>query len=145
MYDANAYEYSDVAAALSASWKQAFGRAVESASENTEGAELAGQHSKHISNVINYDAELLPPLYMRFFRFRVAGGEPLHQPSPFIVFDLTFTTGVIANDSEDTAAAAAESAEAENMGVIGEHKAPARVQREQHMPPAALKSGGAKS
>ena len=144
MYDANAYEYSDVAAALSASWKQAFGRAVESASENTEGAELAGQHSKHISNVINYDAELLPPLYMRFFRFRVAGGEPLHQPSPFIVFDLTFTNGVIANDSEDTAAAA-ESAEAENMGVIGEHKAPARVQREQHMPPAALKSGGAKS
>jgi len=110
----------------------------EDAGENTEEAGLAGQHSKHISNVINYDAELLPPLYMRFFRFRVAGGEPLHQPSPFIVFDLTFTTGAIANDSEDDAAAAAEeSVEAENMGVIGEHKAPARVQR---MPPAALAS-----
>ena len=105
----------------------------EDAGENTEEAGLAGQHSKHISNVINYDAELLPPLYMRFFRFRVAGGETLHQPSPFIVFDLTFTTGAIANDSED--AAAEESVEAENMGVIGEHNAPARVQR---MPPPAL-------
>lgn len=104
------YRY-DVAAALKTSWNNAFGEAKKRASSaktgNTSGRTgmaavsdaLSGIKAAATSAAATGDGTDLPPLYIRYFRFRY--DRPRDLEEPFVVFNLHFGVGEAADDRED--------------------------------------------